>query len=51
MERFVLSGFTASQLDVFQDNLDRIVKGINLFVEQGVKTAMNSVNAKIKLEQ
>ena len=51
VERFVLSGFTALQLDVFQDNLDRIVKGINLFIEQGVKTAMNSVNAKIKLDQ
>ncbi len=50
VERFVLSGFTPLQLDTFQGNLERIVHGINLFVEQGIKKAMNSVNSKVKLD-
>jgi len=48
VERFVLSGFSASQWDVFQDNLNLVARGIDLFIDQGVKLAMNSVNSKVK---
>lgn len=44
VERFVLSRFSQKQWDVFQDNLDSISEGINLFIESGIVTAMNTVN-------
>lgn len=50
VERFVLSSFSAGQGDLFQDNLDQVARGITLFIEQGVKSAMNSVNTKAKPE-
>ncbi len=44
VERFVLSGFTSEQDELFQSQLDLIAKGITLFIEQGVMSAMNCVN-------
>lgn len=50
VERFVLSGFSALQWEVFQGNLDQVARGITLFVEQGIESAMNSVNSKARVE-
>jgi PTH1 family peptidyl-tRNA hydrolase len=50
VERFVLSGFTTEQGNVFQSNLDLVARGIILFVEQGIKSAMNSVNQQARLQ-
>lgn len=51
VERFVLSGFTAEQGEAFRKNLDRITRGIALFIEKGIGAAMNRVNQQAESGQ
>jgi PTH1 family peptidyl-tRNA hydrolase len=46
VERYVLSRMPPAQWFLFQDNLPRIAEGIRCFIEQGITTAMNSMNRK-----
>ena len=50
VERFVLSGFSAEEWDVFQENLDLVAKGVGLFIEKGISSAMNIINRSLKPE-
>lgn len=47
VERFVLSRFSDEQREDFQENLDRIAEGIEVFVQSGIAAAMNSCNRQV----
>lgn len=46
VERFVLARLPDSELELLEQNLDRISKGIHLFIDMGVQAAMNRINRK-----
>jgi PTH1 family peptidyl-tRNA hydrolase len=46
VEKYVLSRFSVEQWQLFQENLNLIIAGIRLYIEQGIDIAMNRVNTK-----
>ena len=46
VDRYVLSGFSAQELSVFNELLPQVEEAIELFVDQGVEACMNRMNRR-----
>lgn len=47
VEQYVLAPFSPGQVTVFARDLEDVSRGVDLFLEQGISTAMNSVNCSV----
>lgn len=51
VEKYVLAPFEADEWSRFQDNLPSIARGITLFIEEGLKPAMNALNRRPQIPE
>jgi len=49
-ESFVLSNFSSEEQKALDDLVDRCADGVELYLKEGLKAAMNTMNRKIKTE-